>query len=266
MDDVAGARQFQVDGGAYDRFMGRYSQLLGPVFTDFVGVTAGERVLDVGCGPGALTATLVARVGDGSVAAVDPSSTFVAACARRHPGVDVRLAPAEALPFDDGDFDRVLSQLVLHFVSDGEQVAREFARVLRPGGVAAACVWDFAEGMEMLRLFWDAALAVHPDAPDEARTLRFGGPGEVAGLLEAAGFVDVTEQELTVRSAYADVDALWSGFLEGVGPAGAHLVSLDAADRAAVRRELVARLGAPDGAFELRAVARAARGRWPGAA
>lgn len=262
MDDVEGARQFQVDGGAYDRFMGRYSQPLGAVFADFAGVAAGHRVLDVGCGPGALTATLVDRAG--AVAAVDPSPSFVAACAERNPAADVRGGRAEQLPFEDDGFDRVLSQLVLHFVSDGPQVAREFARVLRPGGVAAACVWDFAEGMEMLRRFWDAALAVDPDAPDEARTLRFGRQGEIADLLQGAGFVDVVDDELVVSSSYTGVDELWSGLLEGVGPSGTHLLSLDEEDRAAVRRELEAGLGHPSGPFELRAVARAARGRWPG--
>lgn len=264
MGDVEGARQFQVAGAAYDRFMGRYSRSLGPVFADFADVRPGHQVLDVGCGPGALTSTLVERVGADAVRAVDPSPTFVAACAERHPGVDVRQGQGEDLPFADGSVDRVLSQLVLHFVSDGAAVAGEFARVLAPDGVAAACVWDFARGMEMLRLFWDAALTVRPDAPDEARTLQFGGPGEIVELFEEVGLSDVEEAELLVSSVYTGVDELWDGLLEGVGPAGAFLVSLDAGQQAAVRDELVARLGHPRGAFELRAVARAARGRWPG--
>ena len=151
----------------------------------------------------------------------------------------------------------------MHFVADGEQVAREFLRVLRPGGVAAACVWDVEQGMELLRLFWDAALAVRPDAPDESRTLRFSRPGEIAAVLDGAGFVDVTEDELEVSSTYTDVDELWAGFLEGVGPAGAWLVGSEAATQQAVHDELVARLGAPSGPFTLRALARAARGTRP---
>lgn len=261
MGEVEGARQFQVDGGAYDRFMGRYSQQLAPVFADFADVRPGQRVLDVGCGPGALTSVLVERVGADAVLAIDPSPSFVAACAARHPRANVQQGQGEDLPLDDGSVDRVLSQLVLHFVSDGAGVAAEFARVLAPGGLAAACVWDFAQGMEMLRLFWDAALAVQPDAPDEARTLQFGGPGEIAELLTAAGFEEVEEAQLSVSSSYRDVDELWSGLLEGVGPAGAFLVSLGAEEQTAVREELVARLGVPTGPFELGAVARAARGR-----
>lgn len=264
MDGEVVGRQFAVDGTAYDRFMGRYSQPLAAGFADVAGVRPGHRVLDVGCGPGALTAELVARVGAPSVAAIDPSPQFVAACAERHPDVDVRQGSGEHTGFPDASFDRALSQLVFHFVTDGEQVARELFRVLRPGGVAAACVWDVEQGMEMLRLFWDAALAVRPDAPDEARTLRFGRAGEIASVLEAAGFVDVTEHELEVSSAYADVDELWAGFLEGVGPAGAWLVGCDAGTQQAVRDELVAGLGAPAGPFTLHAVARAARGTRPG--
>lgn len=261
--DGSARGQFDVTGTAYDRFMGRYSRPLAETFADFADVRAEHRVLDVGCGPGALTAELVARVGPASVCAIDPSPPFVAACAERFPEVDVRLGVGEHIEVADGTFDRVLSQLVLHFVSDGEQVARELHRVLRPGGVAAACVWDFAEGMEMLRLFWDAALAVRPDAPDEARTLRFGGPGEIAEVFAAAGLVDLVEDELVVSSEYADVDELWDGLLGGVGPAGAFCASLGPAEQRAVRGELVSRLGDPTGAFTLRARARAARGSRP---
>lgn len=262
--DVEGARQFQVEGATYDRFMGRYSRLLAPLFADFADVGPGLDVVDVGCGPGALTTELVARTGAERVRAVDPSPSFVAACAARHPGVDVLRGGAEQLPVADATADRVVSQLVLHFVSDAAAAAREFARVLRPGGLAAACVWDFAEGMQLLRLFWDAALAVAPGAPDEARTLRFGEAGEIPALLTAAGFVDVDERELVVTSAYEDLDELWDGLLGGVGPAGAWLVAQDEALRTAVRRELSSRLGDPTGGFELTAVARAGRGRWPG--
>lgn len=260
-DEVEGARQFRVDGPAYDRFMGRYSRPLARAFADFAGVAAGLDVLDVGCGTGALTGELVARVGPGGVRAVDPSEPFVTACSDRHPGVEVRLGRAEAIPFADGSVDRVLAQLVLHFVSDPSEVAREFVRVLRPHGVAAACVWDFARGMQMLRMFWDAALAVRPDAPDEARTRRFGGPGEIAALFDAAGFVEIEEAELAVESRYEDFDELWDGFLAGVGPAGAFCVSLGDDDRVAVRDELFSRLGEPTGSFALGAVVRAARGR-----
>lgn len=263
MDAVEGARSFQASGEAYDAFMGRYSRPLAVALADAAGVEAGSSALDVGCGPGALTGELVRRLGAGSVAAFDPSPSFVEVCGARHPGVDVRLGRAEAIPFADRSFDLALSQLVLHFVTEPERAAAELRRVVRPGGTIAACVWDFAEGMAMLRHFWDAAVAVDPSAPDEARTLRFGRQGEIADLLEAAGLVDVGETTLDVTSTYERFDELWSGFLAGIGPAGTYCVSLTDERRAALRDGLHDLLGRPEGAFTLGARARFARGRVP---
>jgi SAM-dependent methyltransferase len=260
---VDGASSFRVSDSAYDGFMGRYSRPLSVMFADAANVHSGLSAVDVGCGPGALTGVLVERLGAAAVSAVDPSPPFVAACAARYPGVDVRLGRAEEVPFEDGRYDRVLAQLVLHFVTEPARVAGEFRRLLRPGGIAAACVWDFAAGMEMLRLFWDAALAIDPAAPDEARTLRFGREGEVADLLATAGLSDIVESTLDVESTYADFDELWSGFLAGVGPAGAYCVSLPEDRRTAVRAELFGRVGTPTGAFTLTALARCAAGRLP---
>ena len=264
MEPAEGARSFLTTGDAYDAFMGRYSRELSGRFVDATGVVAGNRALDVGCGPGALTGALVDRVGAGGVSAVDPSPPFVATCELRHPGVRVRLGRAEDLPFGDAEFDVALAQLVLHFVTDPELAARELRRVVRPGGIVAACMWDFADGMEMLRHFWDAALSVDPTAPDELRALRFGRQGEIAGLFEAAGLDDIEETMLTVHSTYADFEELWSGFLAGIGPAGTFCVSLSDEQRAAVRAELFARVGSPDGSFGLAAMARSARARVPG--
>ncbi|HEX9260773.1 MAG TPA: class I SAM-dependent methyltransferase [Acidimicrobiales bacterium] len=233
------------------------------MFADSAGVTGGQAALDVGCGPGALTSVLVERLGSEAVGAVDPSEPFVAACRDRHPGVDVRLGRAEAIPFDAARFDVALAQLVLHFVSDAAVAAREMRRVVRPGGTVAACVWDFAEGMQMLRHFWDAALTVDPDAPDEARTMRFGRAGEITSVLQEAGLLDVSETTLVADSAYRDFDELWSGFLAGIGPAGAWCVALSAQARARVHAELFDRLGRPTGAFTLVATARSATGRVP---
>lgn len=260
---VGGVESFLASGQAYDRFMGRYSRPLAVAFADAAGVVAGQSALDVGCGPGALTGVLVARLGAGSVAALDPSEPFVAECAARHPGVVVRLGQAEAVPFAAESFDRVLAQLVLHFVTDPVQCAREFRRVLRSGGVVAACVWDFAEGMQMLRQFWDAALQVDPAAPDEARTLRFGRAGEIAELLVGAGLEDVTETTLEVHSTYANFEELWSGFLAGVGPAGSYCLSLREDRRTALHDELFRRLASPTGALTFAAMARCATGRAP---
>ena len=263
MEPAPGASSFQTSGDAYDRFMGRYSRPLARQFVDAVGIAEGQKVLDVGCGPGALTGVLVERLGAAAVSACDPSEPFVADCAERHPGVDVRLGRAEDIPFEDDSFDVALAQLVLHFVSDPERAAREFRRVLRPGGVAGACVWDFSGGMQLLRAFWDAALSIDPNAEDESRTMRFGGVGEIAELLAEAGFDDVVETTLTVSTTYADFDELWTGFLLGIGPAGTHCVSLSEVDRARLRAALVDRLGAPSGSFSLSASARCASGRLP---
>lgn len=262
MEPVEGAATFRTSGATYDAFMGRYSRPLAEVFVDTVGVSSGT-ALDVGCGPGALTGVLVQRLGASAVAACDPSPPFVAECAARHPGVDVRAGRAEALPFDDASFDAALAQLVLHFVSDPPAAARELRRVVRPGGVVGACVWDFAGGMEMLRRFWDAALALDPAAPDEARALRFGGPGEIADLLDEAGLVDVVESTLEVSSTYAGFDELWSGFLAGIGPAGTYCTSLPEDRRGALREELYRRLASPTGVFTLSAAARCAHATVP---
>ena len=263
-DQADGARSFLASGRAYDGFMGRYSRPLAVAFADVAGATAGLTALDVGCGPGALTGVLADRLGAGAVSAFDPSPPFVAECAARHPGVTVRQGRAEAIPFEDARFDLALAQLVLHFVTDPLQAAHELRRVLRPGGVAAACVWDFAEGMQMLRLFWDAALVVDPEAPDEARTLRFGREGEIAEMLRSTGFQDVTETMLQVSSTYTGFEELWSGFQAGIGPAGSFCVSLTDGQRATLRGELFARLGSPSGPFTLAATARCAHGRSPG--
>jgi SAM-dependent methyltransferase len=147
------------EADAYDRFMGRYSRPLAVPFADFAGLPLDGRVLDVGCGPGALTAELARRARPGRVTAVDPSEEFVAALRGRHPGVQVIRAPAEDLPFEGGCFDATLAQLVVNVMDDPVAGLREMARVTRDGGVAAACVWDFTDGGP-IGPFWDAAQAL----------------------------------------------------------------------------------------------------------
>ncbi|HST25277.1 MAG TPA: class I SAM-dependent methyltransferase [Gaiellaceae bacterium] len=250
MQEAEGARSFKAGDAAYDRFMGRYSAPLAVAFADAAGIASGQRALDVGCGPGALTAELVRRLGADSVAAVDPSEPFVEACRRRHPGVDVQLARAEDLPFPDDQFDAALSQLVLHFVSDPAATAAELKRVTVPGGTVAACVWD-VQGMTMLRVFREAVAATDPGAPIGADPRAFGREGEIAELFTAAGLRDVTAGALDVESAYTDFEDYWTPFLTGIGPAGAYVVTLDAADRERLREEMLARLDSPTGAFAL---------------
>lgn len=233
---------------------------LAGLLVDTVDLSPDARALDLGCGPGAVTGVLVDRLGVDGVSACDPSSSFVAECATRFPGIDVRAGRAEAIPFEDSRFDVAFAQLVLHFVTEPETAARELRRVVREGGVVAACVWDFEQGMQMLRLFWDAALLVDPSAPDEAATMRFGRAGEIAELLASAGFTDIVETTLTVGTVYESFDELWSGFLAGIGPAGSYCISLDADRQTSLRQNLFERLGEPVGQFELSATARGASG------
>jgi SAM-dependent methyltransferase len=225
---------FDVAADAYDRFMGRYSRRLAPQLADLAQVRAGQRVLDVGCGPGALTAELVARLGAGAVAAVDPSAPFVAAVRERHPGVEVELAAAEALPFGDGGFDAALAQLVVHFMEDPVAGLREMARVTRPGGVVAACVWDHAGERTPLAAFWEAVRELDPDAHDESG-LAGAREGQLAELLRRAGCRDVRDSALEVHVEHASFEEWWSPFELGVGPAGAYAASLTPERRDALR-------------------------------
>ena len=189
---------FAVGADSYDKFMGRYSTLLAPQFADLAGVGAGQRVVDVGCGPGALTTELVERVGASNVAAVDPSESFVAAARERHPGVDVQEAPAETLPFADGAFDAALAQLVVHFMADPVQGLTEMARVVRAGGVVAACVWDHAGGQTPLAPFWQAVHELDPDEEGE-RNLAGGREGHLTELFREAGLREISETALPIR-------------------------------------------------------------------
>jgi SAM-dependent methyltransferase len=248
---------FNVAADAYDRFMGRYSRHLAPQMADLGDAEAGQRVLDVGCGPGALTSELVARVGAASVAAVDPSPPFVEAARERHPGVDVRQASADALPFDDGAFDAALAQLVVHFMPDPVAGLREMARVTRQGGVVVACVWDHAGGEGPLGAFWNAVRELDPSAPDESE-LPGARRGHLQQLFEAAGLHDVGETSLDSRVEHPTFEDWWEPFTGGVGPAGAYVAALDDPRRNALRDRCRAILGpAP---FVITARAWAARG------
>ena len=248
---------FDVAAEAYDRFMGRYSVLLAGQMADLAGVRPGQRVVDVGCGPGALTAELVKRVGAGAVAAVDPSEPFVLAARARHPGVDVRLAPAEALPFDDDAFDAAAAQLVVHFMSDPVAGLGEMARVTRTGGVVAACVWDHAGGRGPLGAFWDAANALDPGAHDEA-DMAGTREGHLVELFRAAGLREVQGSVVVANLEHATFEEWWEPYTKGVGPAGAYVSGLDDEHRAALRERCRAIL--PAAPFAIRAQAWAARG------
>jgi ubiquinone/menaquinone biosynthesis C-methylase UbiE len=248
---------FTVGADAYDRFMGRYSVPLAPQFADFASVAAGRRVLDVGCGPGALTAELVSRLGPDAVSAVDPSEPFVAAARERHPGVSVQLSAAEKLPFEDQKFDAALAQLVVHFMTDPVAGLREMARVTRRHGVVAACVWDHAGGQGPLSLFWDAARELDPAVDDESY-LAGARKGHLAQLLEAAGLRKIEESVLSVQVEHPSFADWWEPFTLGVGPAGTYAAGLDAERQARLREHCREML--PSAPFVLSARAWAARG------
>lgn len=244
---------------AYGRFMGRYSSPLAAKFIALAGVREGQRTLDVGCGTGALTAELVARAGAGAVSAIDPSESFVEVTRTRFPDVDVRHGAAEALPFPDGEFDCALAQLVVHFMADPVAGLSEMARVTRPGGLVAACVWDHAGGSGPLSLFWRAVHELDPQARDESG-LAGARAGHLAELFTAAGLHEIESSVLVVRVRFAHFDDWWEPFTLGVGPAGDYVARLDATRRDELRAHCASLLP-PDAPFDITASAWTACGR-----
>jgi SAM-dependent methyltransferase len=251
---------FDVSADSYDGFMGRYSRPLAAQTADLGDVTAGQKVLDVGCGPGALTAELVARLGPDAVAAVDPSAQFVAAVRERLPGVTVRQAAAEELPFGDGEFDAALAQLVVHFMKDPLAGLKEMRRVTRPGGTVAACVWDHAGGRGPLSVYWQAVKELDPAAEDESSRAGSRG-GHLEELFREAGLHDVAETELRVDVVHPTFEEWWEPFTSGVGPAGQYVGGLAPEQRTRLRERCRELYGDPP--FTVAAIAWAARGLVP---
>ena len=250
---------FDVTAGAYAAFMGRWSQPLALGFADRAGVRRGQRALDVGCGPGQLTEQLVARLGAAAVAAIDPSASFVAATRERFPEADVRSGSAEQLPYADDGFDLALAQLVVQFMADPVRGLAEMARVTRPGGLVAACVWDHGgDGRGPLSLFWRAVRDVDPGAGDESG-LAGSREGHLAELCRAAGLPDPESSTLTVRVGFASFDQWWEPFTLGVGPAGTYVNGLDQAARSSLAERCAQLL--PDSPFEVTASAWAVTAR-----
>jgi SAM-dependent methyltransferase len=249
--------RFAVSADAYDRFMGRYSVGLAPSFADFASVAAGLRVLDVGCGTGALTTELVQRLGASAVAAVDPSDQFAATARKRHPGVEVRVAPAEELPFPDGEFDASLAQLVVHFMDAPVRGLAEMARVVRGGGMVAACVWDHAGKQTPLAPFWQAAHELDAAVADES-DMAGGRQGHLNELFVRAGMRHIEEVALPVSVRHPSFEEWWEPFTLGVGPAGSYLSSLEHDRQAAVQERCREILG--PGPLTIQARVWAARG------
>ncbi len=236
--------------GAYEDYVGRWSRRVAPLFVRWLDVPPGRRWLDIGCGTGALTAAV--RAAGGAVCGVDPSRGFVTG------GRNVVVGDARALPFRAGRFDAVVSGLALNFVPDPAGALAEFTRVAAPGATVAAYVWDYAEDMAMMRLFWDAALETDPAAPDEGARFPLCRPGPLADLWRAAGLREVRVEPIEVTTDFADFDAYWTPFLGGQGAAPAYLMSLPEPTRLALREALRARL--PDGDIRLTARTWAVRG------
>lgn len=243
---------FDVAADAYARFMGRFAEPLAERFVDLVDARSGQRALDVGCGPGAVTERLSRRLGSDAVVAIDPSGPFVESARGRCPGVDVRQGVAEALPFDDDTVDLALAQLVVHFMTDPVAGLREMARVVRPGGTVSASVWDFGGERAPLSTFWRAARDIDPSVVDES-ALAGARQGHLADLFREAGLDRLRSDELTVVSPYTGFAEWWEPYTLGVGPAGDYVAGLEPDARRAVEarcRELL-----PDGPFEVTATA-----------
>ena len=235
---------FNVSDGSYDRFMGRFSVPLGPLFADFAGIEAGQRVLDVGAGTGALTAELVRRGAEASAA--DPSPPFVAALRDRFPDIGVHEAPAEELPWPDESFDAALAQLVVTFMRDAPAGVAEMQRVVRPGGVVAVCMWD-REGMEMLAAVSRTQQALDPSRPGSEQLTNYRSREEIEGLFGEGVEIDLLE----VKAGYSGIDEFWDALADGAGPAGVWAASLDDARRKQAREEIYRQVGEPSGPFSL---------------
>ena len=253
---------------AFERFMGRWSRRLAPLLARFAGVRDGDAVLDVGSGTGALAAAVAAMAPSSRIAGVDPAAAYVALAQSRHGGpcIHFEVGSAQQMPFETARFDRTLALLVLNFIPDVRQALGEMKRVTKPKGTIAAAVWDYGGGMEMLRAFWDEAVALAPaSAAKDERNLPLCRRGDLAALWREHGLQDVVEEALTIETRFASFDDFWAPFLERQGPAGAYTASLSVDDREALRLRLHRRLlgMGPDKAIVMQARAWAVRGTMP---
>lgn len=253
------------DGVAYESFMGRWSRRIARQFVERLDPTDGLRWLDVGCGTGALSATIIERTHPAAVVAVDRSSGYAADARARIADGRARFAVCDgtALPVATAGVDVAVSGLVLNFVADAVAMLREMSRTVPPGGVVAVYVWDYADGMEFLRRFWDAAIALDPRAAalDEARRFPICRPDALQAAFDASGLADVTVSGIDTPTRFDSFDAFWAPFLGGQGPAAAYVDGLDGTARGRLSGHLRKALrAAADGAIELRARAWFARG------
>lgn len=250
---------------AYERFMGRWSRQLAPALVAFADVRPAQAVLDVGAGTGALAAAVATALPTARVTGVDPSAAYVAYARQHVQAGEARfvVGDAQALEFPDATFDRVLALLVMNFIPDRAKAIDQMVRVTRPHGVVAAAVWDYGDGMQMLRIFWDEAVALAPAAASrDERNMPLCRRGELAALWRAHGLEDVVETALEVSTEFTSFDDYWRPFLGGQGPAGAYVAGLQNENRGALETRLRRRLlgGRADGPFALKARAWAVKG------
>jgi SAM-dependent methyltransferase len=253
---------------AYDAFVGRWSRLVATELLAWVAVPTGRRWLDLGCGSGALTETILRLADPAGVVGVDPSEAFIEHDRARIEDIRARfeVGDAQAIPLSDGTFDAVVAGLVLNFVPDPPRALAEMTRVAGVGGVVAAYVWDYADGMEPLRRFWDAAVELDPAAADldEARRFPLCAPEPLARVFGEAGLTGVATRAIELPTVFRDFDDFWEPFLSGQGPAPVYAMSLEEDRRAALRDRLRSTLPAePDGSIRLRARAWAVKGVSP---
>jgi SAM-dependent methyltransferase len=252
-------------GAAYEAYVGRWSRRVAEIFVARLAVPPGRSWLDVGCGTGALCAAVIAQADPARVAGIDRSAGFVAdaRAGLPDPRAGFAVGDACALPVADGRFGAVVSGLALNFTPDPAGAVAELVRVAAPGAVVAAYVWDYAGGMAMMRVFWDAAAELDPDAAarDEGRRFPFCAPEPLRVAWERAGAEGVSVEPIEIPTVFTGFDDFWTPFLGGQGPAPAYLATLAADRRDALRDLLRARL--PEGAIALRARAWTVRGRRP---
>jgi len=250
----------------YERFMGRWSQLLAAQYVAFAGVKNGDRVLDVGTGTGAVADRIAVTWPAAEVVGIDPSEGFIAFARKSAPSKRVRfeVGDAQSLGFPDASFDQTLALLVVNFIPDPGKAIREMRRVTRPRGTVSACVWDYDSGMQMTRLFWDEVVALEPSlASKDQRNMKFARQGELGEAWRNAGFVEVEEKPLVIDQAFASFDDYWQPFLEATGGGGRLVSTLSPDQRKQLESRLRKRLlgDRGDGPFVLKARAWCVKGQ-----